>query len=447
MNSFHEMELAPNILRGVDAAGFEKPTPIQERSLGPLLSGHDVIGQAKTGTGKTAAYGLTLLQSIDLGQRAIQALVLAPTRELAVQITAEIRKLGKFTGTKLLTVYGGQSINVQLDALRQGVHTVVGTPGRLIDHIKRGSIDLSSVKFLVLDEADTMLDMGFVEDVEYIIESIHGEKQVSLFSATMPPRIIELSERYMHKPEKILLDSDELSVEKLNQSFLVVEPALKFSILLDLLKEEKPFSTMIFCRTRYGVRRLARDLGRARFKVVQLHGDLSQHQRDQAMYQFRKERAEILVATDVASRGIDIRSVDCVVNYEVPENPLLYFHRVGRTARAGDAGKSFTFVTRQEFGDFGRIIHLTKAVIKPKRKEDEGHTFPYSQGGDDGRSRYRRFGQRRFAPRKFGARNSSSQRSGKPKYGARQFPVADTSGRNRFRDRGQPKFGRRRRDH
>ena len=249
----------------------------------------------------------------------------------------------------------------------------------------------------------------------------------------------------MHKPEKILLDSDELSVEKLNQSFLVVEPALKFSVLLDLLKEEKPFSTMIFCRTRYGVRRLARDLGRARFKVVQLHGDLSQHQRDQAMYQFRKERAEILVATDVASRGIDIRSVDCVVNYEVPENPLLYFHRVGRTARAGDAGKSFTFVTRQEFGDFGRIIHLTKAVIKPKRKEDEGHTFPYTQGGDDGRSRYRRFGQRRFAPRKFGARNSSSQRSGKPKYGARQFPVADTSGRSRFRDRGQPKFGRRRR--
>ncbi|MCZ6725068.1 MAG: DEAD/DEAH box helicase, partial [Thaumarchaeota archaeon] len=179
------------------------------------------------------------------------------------------------------TVYGGQSINVQLDALRHGVHTVIGTPGRLIDHIKRGSLNLSSVKFLVLDEADTMLDMGFVEDVEFILESIHGEKQVSLFSATMPPRIIELSDRYMRNPERVLIDSDELSVETLNQSYLVVEPALKYSILLDLLKEERPFSTMIFCRTRYGVRRLARDLGRARFKVVQLHGDLSQHQRDQ----------------------------------------------------------------------------------------------------------------------------------------------------------------------
>ena len=446
MTSFHEMELSPNILRGVDAAGFKKPTTIQERSMGPLLSGLDVIGQAKTGTGKTAAYGLTLLQSIDFGQRAIQALVLAPTRELAVQITAEIRKLGKFTGTKILTVYGGQSINVQLDALRQGVHTVVGTPGRLIDHIKRGSIDLSSVKFLVLDEADTMLDMGFVEDVEFILDSIHGKKQVSLFSATMPPRIIELSERYMNNPKRILVDSDELSVEELNQSFLVVEPALKFSILLELLRDERPFSTMIFCRTRYGVRRLARDLGRARFKVVQLHGDLSQHQRDQSMYQFRTERAEILVATDVASRGIDIRSVDCVVNYEVPENPLLYFHRVGRTARAGDSGKSFTFVTRQEFGDFGRIIHLTKAIIKPKRKEDEGHTFPYTQQADGGRSRYRKSGQKRFAPRKFGARDSSPRRYGKPKNGPKQFPVADTSGSSRFKDRGKPKFGRRRRD-
>lgn len=446
MESFQELELAPNILRGIDAAGFKKPTPIQERSMGHLLSGRDVIGQAKTGTGKTAAYGLTLLQSIDLGQRDVQALVLAPTRELAVQITAEIRKLGKFTGTKVLTVYGGQSINVQLDALRHGVHTVIGTPGRLIDHIKRGSLKLSSVKFLVLDEADTMLDMGFVEDVEFILEAIHGEKQVSLFSATMPPRIIELSDRYMRNPERVLVDSDELSVEKLNQSYLVVEPALKYSILLDLLKEERPFSTMIFCRTRYGVRRLARDLGRARFKVVQLHGDLSQHQRDQSMYQFRTERAEILVATDVASRGIDIRSVDCVVNYEVPENPLLYFHRVGRTARAGDSGKSFTFVTRPEFGDFGRIIHLTKAVIKPRRKEDEGHTFPYSQGGDDGRSRYRRFGQRGSGPRKFGARNSSPRRYGKSNDGPRSFPVADTSGKRRFREGGKPKFGRRRRD-
>lgn len=399
MNSFQEFELAPSILRGVDTAGFAKPFPIQEQAIGPLLAGLDVIGQARTGTGKTAAFGLPLLQSINTQNNHVQALVLSPTRELALQITTELRKLGKFTGTKILTIYGGQPITFQLEALNRGVHVIVGTPGRVIDHIKRGTLQLDSVRFVVLDEADTMLDMGFIEDIEFVLDLIPRRRQLSLFSAMMPQRIIELSGKYMHNPERILINSDEPSVDTLEQYYTVVGRDDKLSVLMDLLTREKPSSAMIFCRTKYGAHRLAINLQQRFLSAVPLHGDLSQRQRDHSMNLFRTGRADILVATDVASRGIDVQQVDCVINYDAPNDPLLYFHRVGRTARAGGSGKAYSLVSQGELGVFARICSLTKVKIKPLRPEDEGHAGHVGHNGYNERLTNRTFGSRRpFGP-------------------------------------------------
>jgi ATP-dependent RNA helicase DeaD len=375
------MELHPQLLKGVRSAGFEKPFPIQELAIGPLLSGRSVIGQAKTGSGKTAAFGLPLLQKVNPDQWDVQALVLAPTRELAVQITAELKKLAAYTKIKILSVYGGQSINVQFEALDHGVHVVVGTPGRIMDHIKRGSLDLSRVKYVILDEADTMLDMGFIEDIEFILDSVPEPRQMGLFSATMPRRIMDIANKYMKNPEKILVSADEPSSDTLEQFYAVGDHNEKMTMLLDLLEREKPNSTIIFCRTKYGAHKLAKELQRRYINAVPLHGDLSQHQRDHSMSVFRSGHADVLVATDVASRGIDISQVDCVVNYDVPQDPLLYFHRVGRTARAGDSGRAFTFVSYDEDEDFARIMGLSKAEIKPMRPQDSEHSFYVNSRG------------------------------------------------------------------
>jgi ATP-dependent RNA helicase DeaD len=391
LSKFNEMELDSSLLRGVEKMGFEMPFPIQERTIGPLLKGQNVIGQAKTGSGKTAAFSLPMLQAIDVSLRRVQALVLAPTRELAVQITEEARKLGTYTGVKVVTIYGGQSINVQREALRHGVHAVVGTPGRVIDHVKHGWLDLSSVKFVVIDEADTMLDMGFIEDVEFILGFTPEKKQMCLFSATMPYRITELAKKYMASPERILIDTDEPSVDTLDQYYAVVNHNDKLEFLVSLLQRERPASAIIFCRTKRGTHRLAIDLQRRGFDAIPLHGDLSQHQRDHHMNTFRNGHADILVATDVASRGIDISQVACVINHDIPMDPLLYFHRVGRTARAGRPGRAYSFVSHEESGDFARILRMTKAPITPMRAEDKLHvsTDHSPEGGDWRRRRFR----------------------------------------------------------
>jgi len=391
MKNFNEMELDPQILRGVNMAGFTKPFPIQERAILTLLTGLDVIGQAKTGTGKTAAFGLPLLQMIDTQNNHVQALVLSPTRELAQQVSSEIGKLGKYTGIKIMTIYGGQPINIQFQGLQRGAHAIVGTPGRIIDHIKRGTLNLGSVKFVVLDEADTMLDMGFVDDIDFILDTIPDVRQLSLFSATMPKLIIDLSKKYMQNPERILIDSDEPSVEELEQYYTVVNQEDKQPFLVQLLSTIKTVSTIIFCRTKFRTRKLSRYLENCRFNVVSLHGDLTQSQRDHNMRLFRSGNIDILVATDVASRGIDIRHVDCIINYDVPQNPLLYFHRVGRTARAGDSGKAYTFISNEEFGDFARIQNLTKVKIKPLRPGDDKYTFrvPNNDFSNERRARSR----------------------------------------------------------
>lgn len=369
------MKLDPSILKGLEKMGYDSPFPIQERAISPLLRGQDVIGQAKTGSGKTAAFSLPLLQSIDPAERRVQALVLAPTRELAIQITEEVRKLGAYTKVKVVTIYGGQSINVQREALYHGVHAVIGTPGRIIDHLMHGSLDLSSVKFVVVDEADTMLDMGFIDDVEFILSRTKEKKQMCLFSATMPHRITELARKYMANPERILIDMDEPSVETLDQYYAIVNRDEKLEFLVSLLQRERPESAIIFCRTKRGAHRLSLDLQKRGFQAVPLHGDLSQHQRDHHMNTFRDGRVDTLVATDVASRGIDVSQVACVVNYDIPEDPLLYFHRVGRTARAGRPGKAYSLISNEESGDFARILRLTKAPIAPMREGDGLHHF------------------------------------------------------------------------
>jgi ATP-dependent RNA helicase DeaD len=376
LNSFEELALLPSVKKGVMAAGFIRPFPIQAQAIGPLLEGRNLIGQAKAGSGKTLAFGIPLVQSVGDRSPLVQGLVLAPTRELAVQITLELQKIGSFTSVRIVTIYGGQSMNVQLDALRRGAHIVVGTPGRTIDHIKRGTLKLGSVKFVVLDEADVMLDMGFIDDVDYILDKTPPNKQMALFSATMPRTILQLSQKYMADPVRVMVDQNEPSAETLEQFYARVERDEKLPLLLDILAKENRKSAVIFCRTRYGTIRLARELERRYLNVVALHGDLSQNQRDHSMGLFRSGKADVLVATDVASRGIDVRQVDCVINYDVPEDPTVYFHRVGRTARAGDLGRSYTFVSRDESHDFARIVSLAKAPINPLREQDAKQPKP-----------------------------------------------------------------------
>jgi ATP-dependent RNA helicase DeaD len=370
MESFEELNLSPPVKRGVLAAGYLRPFPIQAQAIGPLLEGKSLIGQAKAGSGKTLAFGIPLVQAVDEKTSWVQGLVLAPTRELAVQITLELQKIGAYTGVRVVTIYGGQSMNVQLDSLRRGAHIVVGTPGRTIDHIRRGTLRLDSVSFVVIDEADVMLDMGFIDDVDFILGRTPRGKQMALFSATMPRSIVQLSQRYMYDPIRVMVDENEPSAETLEQFYARVEREEKLPLLLEILAKENRKSAVVFCRTRYGTIRLARELERHFLSVVSLHGDLTQNQRDHSMGLFRSGKADVLVATDVASRGIDVRQVDCVINYDVPEDPTVYFHRVGRTARAGDIGNSYTFVSRDESPDFARIAALAKAPIKPLREED-----------------------------------------------------------------------------
>jgi ATP-dependent RNA helicase DeaD len=403
MRRFQELELNPTLLRGLQEVGFDEPFPIQERAIGPLLMGRDVVGQAKTGSGKTAAFGLPMLQKVNPNFREVQALVLAPTRELAVQIVNELRKLGKYSGVRITPIYGGQAISVQEEALERGTQIVVGTPGRMIDLMKRGSLILDDVHYVVLDEADTMLDMGFVEDVEFILDSIPLDRQLSLFSATMPEPVLNLSKRYMKNPVNILIDSGEPSVETLDQYFTIASEEEKFDRLVHILNNYNPRSAIIFCATRYRTRKLGQHLADRGYDAVSLHGDLSQKQRDFAMGSFRHKKASILVATDVAARGIDVSRVEHVINYDIPNDPLMYFHRVGRTARAGNSGMCITFVTEEQGEQFSRIQGLTDVRIKPltpsdvaprplvPRIEDPGHRgrFDVRRRRNYGRSRPR----------------------------------------------------------
>ena len=367
MNTFDELKINEDIMRSIKELGFTTPFPIQTQSIPELLQGNDVIGQAHTGTGKTAAFGIPMLQNIIHGG-GIQGLVIAPTRELAMQITEEIKKVGKYTKIKVVTVYGGQGIGIQLDALRRKPEIVVATPGRLIDHLDNGSIRTDDIKHVVLDEADVMLDMGFIEDIEYVLQKIPGNRITSLWSATMPPEILRLSDKYLNNAKNILIDSDDLSGEGIDQSFLVIKDREKHKYLTDFINQNKG-QVIVFCSTKIRTRNVARDLTKSRYKVVAIEGDMSQNKREYSMMKFRKNQADILVATDVAARGIDVPRVGLVVNYDVPNQDMVYFHRIGRTARAGAKGKAITLVSYSSIGDWKFIKKQIKSDLTDLNKK------------------------------------------------------------------------------
>jgi ATP-dependent RNA helicase DeaD len=367
MNTFEELEINEDVMRSIKELGFTTPFPIQAQAIPELLRGNDVIGQAHTGTGKTATFGIPMLQNIIHGG-GIQGLVIAPTRELAMQITEEIKKIGKYTKIKVVTVYGGQGIGIQLDALRRKPEIVVATPGRLIDHLDNGSIRTNDIKHVVLDEADVMLDMGFIEDIEYVLQKVPGNRITSLWSATMPPEILRLSDKYLNNAKNILIDSDDLSGEGIDQSFLVIKDREKHKYLTDFINQNRG-QVIVFCSTKIRTRNVARDLQKSRYKVVAIEGDMSQNKREYSMMKFRKNQADILVATDVAARGIDVPKVGLVVNYDVPNQDMVYFHRIGRTARAGAKGKAVTLVSYSSIADWKFIKKQIKSDLTDLNKK------------------------------------------------------------------------------
>lgn len=366
MSSFEELGLSPEILGAIKALGFDAPFPIQEAVIPLLWSGSDVIGQAHTGTGKTAAFGLPILEIVDENNPNIQALILVPTRELAMQVAGDINSYGKFTRKHALAIYGGQSIHAQIDALEDRPQIIVGTPGRIIDHLERGSLHFGNVQCLVLDEADRMLDMGFIDDVERILGRI-GKRQTALFSATMPEEVLKLGRTHMKNPHEVLIESEDLNIKEITQYFCQADRERKLDALLNILRDKNVQRAIVFCRTKRSTFWLCQSLRRRNEHATAINGDLSQNQRDEAMNAFRSGRTRILVATDLAGRGLDIDGVTHIINYDVPEDPYTYFHRIGRTGRAGKTGTAVTIVTEEQSADFRAI--QTMANYKIERLE------------------------------------------------------------------------------
>jgi ATP-dependent RNA helicase DeaD len=346
--------------------GFEETTPIQAKTIPMAIEGKDLIGQAQTGTGKTAAFGIPMIENIDPADRNIQGLVVAPTRELAMQVAEELNTIGQFKRVHTLPVYGGQEIGRQIRALKKKPGIIVGTPGRLLDHIRRKTIRLGNIKTIVLDEADEMLNMGFIEDIEKILESVPEQRQTLLFSATMPAPIQKLAYKFMKDPETVRIKSKGLTVSNIEQQYVEVEERDKFDVLCRLLDMESPELAIVFGRTKRRVDELAQGLGKRGYSAEGLHGDLSQQKRDRVMSKFKNGRIEVLIATDVAARGLDISGVTHVYNFDIPQDPESYVHRIGRTGRAGKTGIATTFVSPREMEHLRTIERLTKKKMSHK---------------------------------------------------------------------------------
>jgi len=373
---FEDLPLSQEVMNGIEELGFSNLFPIQAEAIMPLLEGKDVIGQAQTGTGKTAAFGIPMIECLNPKNKSVQGLVLEPTRELAMQVAEHIGRISRFAAFKVLPIYGGEPIQKQIYALESGVHIVVGTPGRIIDHLKRGTLDLASVKVVVLDEADRMLDMGFIDDIEYILSNVPVNRQTSLFSATIDRSVMNICHRYMKKPEKILVSKDEIALTQIDQYYMVVNPRNKFQILCNILDENHIEKAIIFCKTRIETNMLADRLRRRRYNAKPIHGGLTQAQRDFVSNSFRKGNLKLLVATDVAARGLDIQGITHIINYDIPLDALVYFHRIGRTARMGLEGTAITLVGYGEIPEMERIKALTKTTIE--ELESDIHV-PYRQ--------------------------------------------------------------------
>jgi ATP-dependent RNA helicase DeaD len=362
-NGFNRFNLHPALVQAVSDLGFSEPTPIQSAVMPALLAGQDVIGQAQTGTGKTAAYGLPILNNLVVGLGKVQSLVLVPTRELALQVATALESYSTRQELSVLAVYGGQPYSRQIGRLRRGVEIVVGTPGRLLDLIQQHALDLSAVQTVILDEADEMLSMGFIEDIETILAETPSTRQTALFSATLPQPIRRLAERYMHEPYSVTIQREQLTVEALEQRYYLVNPAEKVAALTRLFEVEDISSALIFVRTRLGSAELAGNLAAYGYPVEVLNGDLTQESRERVMSSFRQRHISVLVATDVAARGLDIDDISHVFNFDLPDDDEVYIHRVGRTGRAGKTGIAISLVTPQEQWRLRKIETLTRKKV------------------------------------------------------------------------------------
>lgn len=372
---FGELGLSKSLLRAIQKSGYEEATPIQEQTIPLVLEGKDVIGQAQTGTGKTAAFGLPLLEHVDLDNPAIQAIIISPTRELAIQTQEELFRLGREKHVKVQVVYGGADIRRQIKALKQNPQILVGTPGRLRDHLNRETVKLDQVKTLVLDEADEMLNMGFLDDIEAIIKQTPADRQTLLFSATMPPEIKKIGVQFMHEPQTVKIAAKELTTDLVDQYYIRAKDYEKFDIMTRLIDVQDPDLTIVFGRTKRRVDELSRGLIARGYNAAGIHGDLTQERRTKIMKRFKNGALDILVATDVAARGLDISGVTHVYNYDIPSDPDSYVHRIGRTGRAGHHGVSLTFVTPNEMDYLHEIEKLTRVRMLPLKPPTAEEAF------------------------------------------------------------------------
>ncbi|WP_411345939.1 DEAD/DEAH box helicase [Paenibacillus sp. WLX1005] len=366
MTKFVDFGLDEKVLKAIMELGFEEATPIQSQSIPVAMGGSDLIGQAQTGTGKTAAFSIPIINKVERSDEKIRALVMAPTRELAIQVAEEIEKLARFKGIRSLPIYGGQEIGRQIRALKKKPQIIIGTPGRLLDHINRKTIKLEDVQYVVLDEADEMLDMGFMEDIQSILKQVPDERQTMLFSATMPPNIQRLANQFLKEPQHVSVIPKQISAPLIDQSYIEVNERQKFDALSRLIDMESPELAIVFGRTKRRVDELAEALQKRGYSADGLHGDLSQNQRDNVMRKFRDGSIDVLVATDVAARGLDVSGVTHVVNFDLPQDPESYVHRIGRTGRAGKEGAAYSFVTPREIDHLHFIERVTRHKITRK---------------------------------------------------------------------------------
>jgi len=373
MNLFSELGLSPELLKAIDKLGFEKPAPIQARAIPLLMQGRDVVGQSQTGSGKTLAFGVPAVEKVDPSLREVQILVLCPTRELAIQVSEEIHKLAAFKrGIHPLPIFGGQSYERQFSGLRQGAQIVIGTPGRVMDHMRRGTLRLGKTKMVILDEADVMLDMGFRDDIEFILQAVPAERQTVFFSATLPRAIQDMIKRYARNPENVRIEQKTLTVPTVDQVYYEVDRRFKIELLTRLIDIHDLKLGIIFCNTKRMVDDLVDHLNAQGYSADRLHGDMSQGMRDRVMHKFRKSGLEFLVATDVAARGIDVDDVQVVFNYDLPYDAEDYLHRIGRTGRAGRSGRAISFVAGREVFQIQHIERFTRTKIHRAKPPTQG---------------------------------------------------------------------------
>ncbi|WP_339372402.1 DEAD/DEAH box helicase, partial [Paenibacillus elgii] len=386
-NNFALLGIGSDLAEAMQKHGYNEPTPIQSEAIPVALAGHDIIAQAQTGTGKTLAFALPILENVNPGNPNVQALIVTPTRELAIQITEEIKRWAPLKGLRVLSAYGGQDVERQIRKLEGNIHIIVATPGRLLDHLRRETVQLHKLSVLVLDEADQMLHMGFLPEVVEIISVTPSRRQTLLFSATMPPRIRQLAKEYMRQPVEIEVKSKRVTLDEIEQVVIQTTDRGKLETLCKLIDEENPYLAMIFCRTKLRASKLMNELAERGYSCDELHGDLTQAKREQVMKRFREAKIQLLVATDIAARGLDVEGITHVFNYDIPHDAESYIHRIGRTGRAGQTGKAFTFAAQRDAMYLEQIERGIKATIakrsgKAAERGDAGEGAVRGRRGD-----------------------------------------------------------------